>query len=82
MLKCNTDGVSRGTPGPSSYAFCIRNTFEDPVYAEAKMIGWKQNVEAKVIALLIAIRFYKSNNLKNYLIKWDSLGVLKIIKRT
>ncbi|KAH0696111.1 hypothetical protein KY285_012930 [Solanum tuberosum] len=27
-IKCNTDGVSKGNPGQSSYGFCIRNYIE------------------------------------------------------
>lgn len=34
-LVCNTDGASRGNPGPSAYGFCIRNSEGNLVYAEA-----------------------------------------------
>ncbi|KAF3651406.1 hypothetical protein FXO37_18018 [Capsicum annuum] len=38
-LKCNTDGISRGNPGRSSYAFCMRDPLGDLIYAEAKEIS-------------------------------------------
>ncbi|XP_059306289.1 uncharacterized protein LOC132057691 [Lycium ferocissimum] len=34
-LKCNTDGASRGNPGRSSYAFCIRNHMGGLIYAQS-----------------------------------------------
>ncbi|MCD9645116.1 hypothetical protein HAX54_033792, partial [Datura stramonium] len=32
-FKCNSDGNSKGNPGPSSMAFCIRNRKGDLIYA-------------------------------------------------
>lgn len=49
--KCNTDGASRGNPGPSSYGFCVRDDSGDVVFARAQEIGLSTNViaEAKTI---------------------------------
>ena len=38
-FKCNTDGASRGNPGPSSYDFCVRYLAGDVVYTKAEQIG-------------------------------------------
>ncbi|KAH0711868.1 hypothetical protein KY289_007827 [Solanum tuberosum] len=35
-LKCNTNGISRGNPGRSSYVFCVRGEEGDVVYVKAK----------------------------------------------
>ncbi|KAH0665329.1 hypothetical protein KY285_026535 [Solanum tuberosum] len=58
-LKCNTDGVSRGNPGESAYAFCLRNDKGDIVYAEAERLGIRTNMEAETTAIIRALRFIK-----------------------
>lgn len=35
-FKCNTDAYSRGNPGPSSIAFCLRDSNGDLIYARAR----------------------------------------------
>lgn len=55
-IKCNTDGASRGNPGESSYAFCIRNTKGDLVEAKAQCIRITTNMEAKTMAMVKALR--------------------------
>ncbi|KAG5570646.1 hypothetical protein H5410_060412 [Solanum commersonii] len=39
MVKCNTNGVSKGNPGPSTYGLCLRDRNENLIYAEAQSIG-------------------------------------------
>lgn len=46
--KCNTDGTSRGNPGPSSYGF---------YYAQAGIIGHMTNIQVDAIAILEVVRF-------------------------
>nr|XP_009766248.1 PREDICTED: uncharacterized protein LOC104217646 [Nicotiana sylvestris] len=50
--KCNIDGASRGNPGPSSYAFCVRDHRGDLVYAKARYIGEATNIVAEAKALV------------------------------
>ncbi|KAK6791473.1 hypothetical protein RDI58_010554 [Solanum bulbocastanum] len=38
ILKCNTDGASRGNPGRSSYGFWLRNSVGDLVYVQGQEI--------------------------------------------
>ncbi|KAK4713391.1 hypothetical protein R3W88_019298 [Solanum pinnatisectum] len=38
-FKCNTDGASRGNPGESSAAFCVRNWHGDLVYAGVRRLS-------------------------------------------
>lgn len=37
-LKCNTDGATKGNPGPSSAAFCIRDPNGDLIIAKGLRI--------------------------------------------
>ncbi|KAH0693357.1 hypothetical protein KY285_020454 [Solanum tuberosum] len=50
-FKCNTNGGSRGNPGPSSTAFCIRDSKGDFVVAKGVRIQDTTNlvVEARAI---------------------------------
>lgn len=72
-FKYNIDGASRGNPGESSYAFCIRDSEEDLIYAESKPIGVANNMEAETMAMLKVLREYKSRNISNILIETNSL---------
>ncbi|KAK6803207.1 hypothetical protein RDI58_000991 [Solanum bulbocastanum] len=56
MMKCNTDGESRGNPGSSVYGFCLTNSRGDFIYAAAENIGITTNVEAELRAILEAIK--------------------------
>jgi len=78
-LKCNTDGVSRGDPGESAYAFCLRNDIGDIVYAEAERLGIKTNMEAETIAIIRALRHCRTNNFINYILETDSLSVTNMV---
>lgn len=44
--KCNTNGTSRGNPGPSSYGLCIRDHRGDLCYVEARLLGQNTNIQA------------------------------------
>ncbi|KAH0679665.1 hypothetical protein KY289_020902 [Solanum tuberosum] len=50
-LKCNTDGASRGNPGPSVAAFCIRNHEGELVIAKGVRIPDSTNLVAEAIAI-------------------------------
>lgn len=39
FLKCNSEGASRGNPGPSGCAYCIRDSAGDFVYANSSECG-------------------------------------------
>lgn len=79
-LKCNTNGASKGNPGPSSYGFCIRNYRGDLIYAQAAQIGLATNMEAEAKAILEAARFCQIQNIPNVLIETDSQGLRNILK--
>ncbi|MCD7446655.1 hypothetical protein HAX54_013330 [Datura stramonium] len=47
--KCNVDGASKGNPGSSSIAFCVRNDIGNLIDTKASVIeeGYNLSVEAK-----------------------------------
>ncbi|KAH0711352.1 hypothetical protein KY289_007311 [Solanum tuberosum] len=53
-VKYNIDGASRGNPGLSSYAFCLKDDKGDIIYAEGKMIETTTNTVAEAKAILEA----------------------------
>ncbi|KAM3321265.1 hypothetical protein P3S67_008467 [Capsicum chacoense] len=78
-LKCNTDGVSRGNPGRSSYAFCIRDPLGDLMYAEAKETSEGTNTFSETIAILEEARYCVGCNVFNLILETDSLFLKNII---
>ncbi|KAH0706212.1 hypothetical protein KY285_010708 [Solanum tuberosum] len=63
MMKCNTDGASRGNPRSSAYGFCLRNSHGDLIYAAAENRGITTNVEAELRAILEAIKYCVAKNM-------------------
>ncbi|XP_060211977.1 uncharacterized protein LOC132639556 [Lycium barbarum] len=57
IWKCNTDGATKGNPDRSAYAFCVRNSDGDLVYARDKDIEETTNTVSETMALLGAARF-------------------------
>ncbi|XP_060177980.1 uncharacterized protein LOC132607916 [Lycium barbarum] len=55
--KCNADGATRGNPGRSSFAFCVRDHKGDLVHAFAKEMEESTNTELEARALLKAARY-------------------------
>lgn len=80
-LKYNTDGTCRRNLGHSSYAFCIRNSLGNLIYAEAKVLGEVTNMQAKTRVVLHALRYCSSNGRDKIIVETDSMALLKIIHR-
>ncbi|MCD7447745.1 hypothetical protein HAX54_033535 [Datura stramonium] len=53
--EVNTDGTSKGNPGKSNSAFCVRDESENLIHAEAQQIGKTSNlmVEAKAVRMTL-----------------------------
>ncbi|XP_060182870.1 uncharacterized protein LOC132612794 [Lycium barbarum] len=79
-FKCNTDGASRGNPGLSSAAFCIRDEVGNLIYARARRISNTTNITAESVAILHGIEFCIKNYLVLVMIKSDSLSMINIIQ--
>ncbi|XP_019256398.1 PREDICTED: uncharacterized protein LOC109234797 [Nicotiana attenuata] len=68
-FKCNTDGASRGNPGPSSYGFCVRDHRGDLIDARAREIGDTTNIVAEAIMETDSLVLLTFNHFKNYHLK-------------
>ncbi|KAH0683077.1 hypothetical protein KY290_021663 [Solanum tuberosum] len=55
--KCNTDGASKGNPGPSSAAFCVRNSAGDIIGAKGRSLSISTNLMAEVVAIRVGIHY-------------------------
>ncbi len=53
----NTDGASKGNPGPSSYGYIIKNRGGAIVHEEGKLIGVTTNNVAEYTAVLKALEY-------------------------
>ncbi len=58
----NTDGASRGNPGPASYGYLIKNSDSGLIlHQEGKTIGVTTNNVAEYTAVLESLRYIKKN---------------------
>ncbi|KAK6784166.1 hypothetical protein RDI58_017620 [Solanum bulbocastanum] len=79
-LKCNTDGATKGNPGPSFYGFCIRDHKGDLCYAQAGVLGQTNNVQAEARAILEALRYWVTTVDAEKVLETDSLTMINFIK--
>ncbi|XP_060212051.1 uncharacterized protein LOC132639627 [Lycium barbarum] len=80
-FKCNTDGASRGNPGMSFAAFCIRNGRGDLMYAAARTLNDTTNICAEAIAIEDGIEYCVTHQFLPMIMKTDSLALLNIIRK-
>lgn len=73
ILKCNTDGAIRGSPGKSSYRFCIRDNRADVMFAQSTIIPDTINNEAEAVAIREAMAFYVAKGYEKCIVEIDSL---------
>ncbi|KAJ8563714.1 hypothetical protein K7X08_032166 [Anisodus acutangulus] len=78
-FKCNTDGASRGNPGQSSPAFCIRDDKGDLINIAARRVADTTNICAEAMAIGYVIAYYVEKILLTVVIETDSLAMLNII---
>lgn len=79
--KCNTDGISKGNPGHSSYGFCIRDHSGNPYYAQAGTLGHMTNIQAESREILEAVKYLEKEEHATTILEIGSLIMLNIIKR-
>lgn len=53
--KYNINGASKGNPGRSSWAFCLRDAQRDLIHAQRSIIEDTDNMEVKANAILYAV---------------------------
>ncbi|MBI2021451.1 ribonuclease HI family protein [Candidatus Daviesbacteria bacterium] len=57
----NTDGASRGNPGPSSYGYIIKSVSGVMLHQESKKIGLATNNIAEYTAVLFSLKYLKDH---------------------
>lgn len=60
-LVVNTDGASRGNPGPASYGFVIKSEDGVILHQEGKTLGEKTNNFAEYSAVIGALEYIKKH---------------------
>ncbi|XP_059292434.1 uncharacterized protein LOC132045876 [Lycium ferocissimum] len=78
-LKCNSDGASRGNPGPSSVAFYIKNAAGDFQFAAARRISDGSNLVAEAMALHEGLKYYVTHSLVPVVMETDSMTMKMIL---
>lgn len=73
--------ASRGNPGISFYAFCLRNDQGDLLYAQGSRIADTANVEAETIAMLQAATHCSKSRYNKVVFQTDSLFVQKVLTK-
>jgi len=66
------DGASRGNPGPASYAVIIRGASGKPVFELGKHLGRATNNVAEYYALITALDYASSHNIRGLRVRSDS----------
>ncbi|KAH0670595.1 hypothetical protein KY285_010952 [Solanum tuberosum] len=77
--KCNLDGASKGNPGPSSRAYCIRDVEGNFVYAEVKRIEDNNNLKAEIKAITMGLEYCRTKEIFPVILETGSLAVKKMI---
>jgi ribonuclease HI len=76
-LNINTDGGSRGNPGPGAIGVVIHNEHERPIFEMGKTIGHCTNNEAEYTALIEALIKAKDLKATHVTMRLDSELVVK-----
>jgi len=77
--KYNTDGASRGNPGLSSYAFCLRDERVDIIHAEGVTIENATSTVTEAKVILETSKHCKQRNLNKVIIQTDSMLLKKVL---
>ncbi|XP_075083805.1 uncharacterized protein LOC142167791 [Nicotiana tabacum] len=78
--KCNTDGASKGNPGPSSLGFCVRYDEGDVVHDRTVDLGVTTNVVAEAKAILQRLEYCVEHDLHPLILETDSFVMKKVIE--
>lgn len=76
-LNINTDGGSRGNPGPGAIGIVINNENDKPIFEMGKTIGHCTNNEAEYTALIEALIKAKDFKATHLTMRLDSELVVK-----
>ncbi|XP_059285588.1 uncharacterized protein LOC132039055 [Lycium ferocissimum] len=80
--KCNSDGASKGNPGPSSAGFCVRDSLGDFIYATTRRVGDISCLVAEAKAMYDGLVYGVTNQLLPLYVESDSLSLVKMVEGT
>lgn len=78
--KCNTDGASKGNPGPSSAAFYVKNCFGDIVVVKGRRIPNSTSLVAEAVAINEGIMFCIDRNLLPLIVETNSHTMIQLLE--
>ncbi|XP_059295472.1 uncharacterized protein LOC132048805 [Lycium ferocissimum] len=81
-FKCNSDGASKGNPGPSSSAYCVRDSVGESINANARTIANTHCLVAEAKAMYNGRVYCVNNQLIPLFVETDSLTLVKIVEGT
>ncbi|XP_060210738.1 uncharacterized protein LOC132637701 [Lycium barbarum] len=79
-FKCNSDGASKGNPGPSSSAYCVRDSVREFIHASVRRIADTHCLVAEAKAMYNGIVYYVNIHLMPLYVETDSLTPVKIVE--
>ncbi|XP_060200374.1 uncharacterized protein LOC132628625 [Lycium barbarum] len=80
FLSTGWYGASRGNPGQSSAAFCIRDEIGDLIHAAARRLSNTTNIYAEVTTIHDGLQYCVNNHMLPVIMETDSLAMVNIIQ--
>ncbi|KAL0356478.1 UNVERIFIED_CONTAM: putative ribonuclease H protein [Sesamum radiatum] len=79
-IKINTDGASKGNPGPAGAGGIARDEKGMPIFAFYEFIGEATNMYAEVYGLFKALQICQTENIHRLWIEVDAVNLIRLIK--
>lgn len=76
----NTDGASRGNPGPAAVGICVRSPNDETIYELGKNLGIQTNNFAEYTAVKIALELAVEQKIQDLILRSDSEFLIKQMK--
>ncbi|KAL2242478.1 UNVERIFIED_CONTAM: putative ribonuclease H protein [Sesamum indicum] len=79
-IKINTDGASKGNPGPAGAGGIARDERGAAIFAFYEFIGEATNMYAEVYGLFKALQICQTENFNRIWIEVDAVNIIRLIK--
>ena len=80
-LKFNVDGAAKGKLGPADIGGVLRNGKGEVLFMFSKNVGIKESNEAKVLAILEALRIFSFTLKENLIVESDSSNAIRWVSK-
>ena len=81
MVMLNTDGCSKGNPGPGGSGGVLRDSLESPLFAFSAFLGEISSLHVETTTLLIGLRECAQRGFRNVGVQLDSLVLVGILRK-